>query len=344
MSPGPGGVAVSARPAAPPPVEIAACPLCGAWERTPIHALHDAVWGKPGNFGLVRCDGCRLAFLSPRPPREHIGFYYAELYEGDALKFEEALQHGRIAGFLNRRRMAALFARRRPGPGEQHLDVGCGVGGFLLRIVRATGCTGVGVDFDHKAVDAANRRAQEAGLPVQVRRGTLSIQDFAPASFATVSMIHFLEHSYVPAAELAHAFEVLEPGGAIVVEVPGDDSLARRVYGPFWFPHLAPQHVALFSRATLARALSDAGFEDVRVRDVFAPLVWLSSFVLWYHATLGGRSRFAKNIAVRAFTLLFAIVAFVPMLLADLLLAATLPWLGRGDHIRATGAKPASGK
>ena len=321
-----------------PTPEEAACPLCGAERRTRLLALVDAVWGRPGEFALARCEGCGAAYLSTRPPRDGIGFYYRDLYRGQGLEFEEKLQHSAIAGSLNRRRLAALFARRRPRPGERHLDVGCGVGALLVRIARATGTTAVGVDFDRHAAAAAERHGD--GLPVEVHAGTLPEQPFEEGSFATCSMIHFLEHSYDPRGELARAHALLESGGAIVVEVPSDDSLARRVFGRYWFPHLAPQHLTLFSKRTLARTLEEAGFRDVRVRDAFAPLVWISSFVLAWHHTLGGRSRWAKNLLARTFTLLFAITFFLPLLLADVVLAAVLPLVGRGDHIRATALKP----
>ena len=323
-----------------PTTEDAACPLCGGTQRTPIHRVADAVWNRPGEFGLVRCASCAGAFLSPRPPRESIGFYYRDLYRGEGLELEEKLQHSAIARFLNSRRFADLASRHPLASGERHLDVGCGVGAFLLHVSRVTGATGVGVDFDTHAVASATSRA--AGHPVEVHAGTLAEQSFEPASFATVSMIHFLEHSYDPLGELRRAHALLAPGGAIVVEVPSDDSLARRVYGRYWFPHLAPQHLTLFSRRTLAKALADAGFTDVRVKDAFAPLVWTSSFVLAWHHNLGGRSRWAKNFFARLFTLLFAIAFFVPIVIADVVLAALLPFLGRGDHIRATAVRSRS--
>lgn len=295
------------------------------------------MWNKPGTFALVRCLGCESGYLSPRPTANAIAFYYKDLYDGDGLKVEEALQHGSIAGFLNARRMRDLFRRRRPREGERHLDVGCGTGAFLVRIARVTRATAIGVDVDANALAVAERRG--ARLPVELKRGFLSEQGFPAGSFATISMIHFLEHSYEPNAELARAHALLEPGGAIVVEVPSYRSLARRLYRRFWFPHLAPQHVTLFSRASLAAALERAGFADVRVRDVFAPLVWLSSFVLAWHHTLGGRSRFAKSIPMRLFTLIAALVILPPFLLLDPLIAMCVALARRGDHIRATAIR-----
>jgi ubiquinone/menaquinone biosynthesis C-methylase UbiE len=322
---------------APETETVAACPLCGGPKATRQYDVHDAIWGKPGVFGFVRCDGCGLGYLSPRPPRASIGFYYKDLYEGKGLEFEEKLQGGGIAAFLNRYRLADLQSRRPLARGDRHLDVGCGVGGFIVRAAGWTDATFVGVDFDPLAVDSARRRG--AGLAIEVFGGTLADQEFAPGSFATASMIHFLEHSYDPLAELALTHRLLAPGGAIVVEVPSFTSLARRLCHTWWLPHLAPQHVTLFSRATLTRALEKSGFRDVRVHDSWAPFVWISCVVLWWHEHLGGRSRWAKNILARLFTLIVMIVLLLPMLAADQILALFLPRLGLGEHIRATAMR-----
>ena len=44
------------------------------------------------------------------------------------------------------------------------LDLGCGPGGPLTFVVRATGCSGVGLDVSDEAVEAARVRAFEAGV------------------------------------------------------------------------------------------------------------------------------------------------------------------------------------
>lgn len=325
--------------AQPPPTEQAACALCGSSESTWLYPLRDAVWRKPGSFGLRRCNGCGLCYLSPRPRQADIGFYYDELYEGEGLEFEEALQHGRIAGWINGARMTALRKRLVQVPSPRHLDVGCGVGGLCLQIVaKGVAAHATGVDFDPSAIESA--RARGADEPVEFHAGTLSEQHFDDGAFTSASMIHFLEHSYEPTTELREVHRVLEPGGSLVVEVPSATALGRKVYGNYWFPHLAPQHIVLFSRDTLRRALEEAGFENVEVKDCYAPLVWFSSFVLFYHHTLGGASKLAKSIPVRLFTVLFTLVAIIPMLLTDIALAILLPRIGKGDHIRATAAKP----
>lgn len=68
-------------PDVPPDVEhVAACALCGDRASTPLGPSRDRFHALPGEFALVRCAGCGLVRLSPRPVREGIGFYYPPQY------------------------------------------------------------------------------------------------------------------------------------------------------------------------------------------------------------------------------------------------------------------------
>src|SRR5436189_6413071 len=70
-----------------PALERPACPLCGGREAAPwIDGLRDLLKQKPGEFAVVRCASCTLAYLSPRPAREAIGLYYEGVYEASAEK------------------------------------------------------------------------------------------------------------------------------------------------------------------------------------------------------------------------------------------------------------------
>lgn len=49
-------------------------------------------------------------------------------------------------------------------PGERLLDLGCGIGGIALELHRRSGAEITGVDISARAVSAATRRAQRAGV------------------------------------------------------------------------------------------------------------------------------------------------------------------------------------
>lgn len=293
---------------------------------------------------MACCNSCSHGFLRLRPFIQNIGFYYDGLYDEGGLAIEERLQRSVLARWLNWRRLRALDVRLR-GKSGRHLDVGCGVSS-LLRQITGRGRAVVGLDFDGSAVES--QRAFCAGLGVQLWRGTLQSAldergkevDFACEQFVSSSMIHYLEHTFSPVEDLGRVFDWLEPGGAIVIEVPSIESWNRRVYRSFWLPFLPPQHLSLFSRRSLKRALEEAGFSGVRIRGASAPFIGFSSFLIWSTWTFGRKSRVPKSLQPLllplAFVLGFAVLGF------DLSSFWWLAKTGRADHLRATAVKPHS--
>jgi 2-polyprenyl-3-methyl-5-hydroxy-6-metoxy-1,4-benzoquinol methylase len=329
----------------PPPLENAACPVCNSRDFAPLETLRDRLWSRPGTFQMARCNSCSHGFLQLRPSIQNIGFYYDGLYDEGGLEIEERLQRSTLARLLNWRRLRALDARMR-GKRGPHLDVGCGVSS-LLRQIAGRGREVAGLDFDPAAVES--QRVFCDGLKVRLWRGTLELAsdeseqevNFAGEKFASVSMIHYLEHTFSPIEDLARTFDLLEPGGAIVVEVPSIESFNRRVYRSFWLPYLPPQHLSLFSRRSLKRALEDAGFSGVRILGASAPFIGLSSFLIWWTWNFGRKSRVPKSL--RPLLLPVAILLGLMILSFDLSSFWWLAKTGRADHLRATGTKKAAG-
>lgn len=292
---------------------------------------------------MARCRVCSHGFLSIRPTLEGMGAYYEGLYDQGGLRIEEQLQRSLLAQLLNWRRLRALSARQNARSGARHLDVGCGVSS-LLRQLAARGISVVGLDFE--AAACQSQRAYCAGLKVQLWRGTLegaydeqgSAVAIPHERFTSASMIHYLEHTFTPLEDLIRVHELLEPGGALVVEVPSLESFHRRLFRSFWLPYLPPQHISLFSRSSLRRALKEAGFVGVRVRGASAPFVGLSSFAIWYTWKLGRKSALPRPLQILLWPL--CLVWGVGVLLCDLATFWMLAKSGHADHLRATAVKP----
>jgi hypothetical protein len=81
-------------------------------------------------------------------------------------------------------------------------------------------------------------------------------------SFDVVTMWDYIEHSIDPAAALAHAAALLEPGGVLALSTGDASSLVARVSGARWHL-LAPAHTFYFTPRTLGRYLDRAGFDVV---------------------------------------------------------------------------------
>src|SRR5947207_6054779 len=55
---------------------VAHCDLCASDRATPMFETWDRLHRLPGRFGRVRCEGCGLVRLSPRPAPAELSAYY----------------------------------------------------------------------------------------------------------------------------------------------------------------------------------------------------------------------------------------------------------------------------
>ena len=109
------------------------------------------------------------------------------------------------------------------------------------------------------------------------------------------------------------------------------DGWARRLFGRWYWPHLPPQHLQLFTRRGLETLLESCGFEVESVHTAGYPATASATLVLSARHTIGSRSPHADNWLVRGPAALLGVVLLPFTLLFDLLLAPELDRGGAGD-------------
>lgn len=223
---------------------------------------------------FVRCRECDLIQVNPVPVEEVAEtFYQSETYDRIMKMHTVDLSAYRRQRFGTERVVAweALLGRPSAEKPMSVLDVGC-ADGFVLEAAQEQGWRAYGVDLNPAAVQAAQRK----GLNVKLGKLEECFFDEEP-SFDVVTMYDLLEHTYHPMTLLVRAYELLKPGGLLVLYVPNWNSLARLVLGTDLFFIWGIFHLSYFTPATLSRAVVWAGFEVVRMETQgmdIADLIW----------------------------------------------------------------------
>lgn len=267
-------------------MESPVCELCGSpnaevivRQKDLLHHITDEL------YSIVRCVSCRFMYLSPRPTEAEIGRFYPDTYysaPAPPRRFSGVKRwvmedyygypsdHPRT--MLHRLRKVLLYPemlRRRvtgrtilPWVGKGRLlDVGCGHG-VSAAVLAQQGWEVYGLDFSRVAADHARVLLGRD----RVHIGDLYSAHYPDRRFDVVLMSHALEHLYQPKKVLAEVRRILKDEGRLVVAVPNAESWEAALCGPWWGPWDPPRHLYHFTKESLARLLTMAGFSVARFR------------------------------------------------------------------------------
>lgn len=159
----------------------------------------------------------------------------------------------------------------RPQPGQQLLEIGCGIGGFL-DFAAAQGVVVYGFDASH--AQAAEARARHAHVAAAASIDEYAAQLADQVSFNHVVMWDVFEHLRDPAHLLVELRERMAPGGQLFISVPNAGPVAAKLaFGtalgrPVADALIPWEHVFYHSRKSLGRLLDAAGWRLARTGGV----------------------------------------------------------------------------
>ncbi len=313
------------------------CAVCGSHDARVRYAVRDLIQARDGRWWFVTCQVCGHGYLSPHPSEEELGALYRSLWSPEGLQLANNVGRSGFEKSLTASRLEGIRAVLGDHPVQRLLDVGCGLGFFLRALHEAwPDAEALGVEL----VDQAASRAERPG--VDVLRLPWEQVELPSDSFDIVTLIHFLEHQTDPGSDIDKAAGLLREGGALVVEVPRLDGWGRRLFGRWYWPHLPPQHLQVFSRRGLVRLLEERGLEVgfVRARKGY-PLQACTTLVLFSRFTFGTQSCHKSNWLVRGPLMLLGLTLLPWFFLFDLLIAPLLNLMGMGDILLVVGRKRA---
>lgn len=126
---------------------------------------------------------------------------------------------------------------------DRVLEVGCGIGDFLVFRRQTTG-----VDINPYNINYCRNQGLDAHL-IEGER-----YPFAESTFDGVLIDNVLEHLVDPAPTLSEIQRVLRPGGMLIVGVPGSCGYDRD-----------PDHKHFYDEKLLVTCLEQAGFKTIKI-------------------------------------------------------------------------------
>ncbi|MCX5847929.1 MAG: class I SAM-dependent methyltransferase [Deltaproteobacteria bacterium] len=142
------------------------------------------------------------------------------------------------------------------------IDIGCGGGEVMARLDKKY--IPSGIEVSKQLSGMAQKIAASRGGRVFCGNALLGLDTFEKDFFIAAIMAAYLEHESAPREVLQKTLPILKPGAFLIIKVPNYGCLNRMVMGKKWCGFRYPDHVNYFTPETLARIVTDTGFQIVR--------------------------------------------------------------------------------
>lgn len=211
---------------------------------------------------FIACSACGLERIDPPPTDRQLAAIYGHdyynawgLHEGsDVAASVATMKKGTFEGHIS------SLSRKLPAE-ARILDCGAATG-FFMEVAAECGLVPYGVELsEFGAKEIARRFGADRVFCGDVRDAAFP----AVEGFSAIFMLDFLEHVRDPRGVLERSFELLAPGGSLLITTPDTGSLTHRGMGARW-THYKVEHLHYFSRRNLASLLEQVGFRVVRRR------------------------------------------------------------------------------
>jgi len=164
------------------------------------------------------------------------------------------------------------------------LDLGCG-NGYLVNRLVSEGFNAYGTDASEEGIKIA-RQANPDRFFIQDLSSDKLPAELQGLKFDTIVSTEVIEHLYDPQGFINFCKQALNNGGEILISTPYHGYLKNLSLSIFnkWDSHISPLwyggHIKFWSRATLSRILTDAGFTVTKFKGCGrVPYFWKSMII-----------------------------------------------------------------
>ncbi len=226
---------------------------------------------KQASFNLVKCKGCGLIYLNPRPDKEEIHEFYPHWSSVSKQNVPISLDWKAKKNNFN------LLKRHLKKKGSKVLDVGSGSGEFLSLMQRA----GWGVSGVEYAQNTSNFARDNLGL--NVLNKDLLETNFEDGYFDLVTLWDSLEHLHKAGETLLEINRILKKDGILVISCPNIDNLCVLLFKDSWYTN-SPRHLYQFSSEGIKSFLAKTNFKPFKIlykAGYFEPIGFVVTFKNW---------------------------------------------------------------
>ena len=223
------------------------CYSCGSTK----HALYATENG----CNLVKCAGCGLLYVNPRPSDDEIDEgVKMGLHKGETT-LDSTGHYLPLKETKYRKVLTDIYGTELQSRSRTWLDVGCGHGELLVALKELSG----------GKIGSKGTEPNQHKIVAACKRG-LDVSFFNLASheghYDTISMLNVYSHLTNPPDFFRLVKSKLKPGGEVLLET-GDTANLPPAKHPR--PFLLPDHLSFGSEEVISKILQDAGFKVVSV-------------------------------------------------------------------------------
>ena len=205
---------------------------------------------------LVECRDCGHMMLHPPPSNEELGRIYGENYwlQNDN---DEERRHFAQLKQATARHYLNVVEQCLGRHGGRLLEIGCGAGDLLAAAV-GLGYDVTGVEYSEHACARARERLGGSGRIVHGNVACLTEKNY----YDVCVIADVIEHVTDPREFLRQVYEVLRPGGVVIVATPSLDSWSARLMRTKWM-EFKTEHLHYFTQETLHSLMFQTGLEPI---------------------------------------------------------------------------------